>query len=221
MVRTFCWILAICSLCVILFFRPVVAGASDRDSTAQHVAWNFSSQVAPVSTNRVIDWTFTELEKPDTPLPKTYAEARERALRTGLPLVVWVGEAVCPACVQRSKEEYVHWVTQSFPDTPKDALVVGLKVGDDLMRIGTMSSWPQPDGHLGTVAKALDLWRTHRQTTDQRGASYRGGQTAQHPVQFFQPQFYAAPSYGGYNSPSRGYAPAFRTGRGRSGGCST
>mgnify|MGYP001582718057 CR=1 FL=1 len=188
MIRACCWILALCTFCVILFFRTDRCGAADRDKAAK------------------IAWTFAEAPKADTPLPKTYAEARERSLRTGLPLVVWVGEAVCPGCVQRTKEEYVHWVTQSFPDTPKDALVVGIPQGGDLIRIGTMTAWP--DGHLTTIAKALDLWRTHRQTTDQRATAYRGGQVSQS-------------TYSGYNQKasvgrSRG---VFRSRA--SGGCST
>ncbi len=188
MIRTFCWILGFCTLCVVLFFRP-----------------------DPVNANGTLTWTFTEIDpepvKPDTPLPKTYAEARERALRTGKPLVVWVGEAICPGCVQRTKEEFVHWVTPTFPDTPKDALVVGVAERGELIRVGTMTAWPE--GHLTTVRKALDLYRTHKQTTDQRSTPYRGVQTQQ----TYQPAIYSG--YGGYSKASYGGS----RGRGRSGGC--
>ncbi len=187
--RTLCWILGFCTLCVLLFFRHNGASAQDRNAPARAA------------------WTFTEVVK-DAPLPKTYAEARERSLRTGLPLVVWVGEALCPGCVARTKEEYVHWITPSFPDTPKDALVVGIPQGGDLIRIGTVTAWP--DGHLTTIAKVLETWRTHKQTTDQRGSVYRGSRVSQAS----QVSQVSQPAY------RQSYTPAFRNSRGR-GGCST
>ena len=207
-VRSLCWVLGFCALCLLLFFRLDAARADGANATSQRLAWSFAGQVS-VDKGRVqvaISWSFVSEPappKPDTPLPRTYAEARERALRTGLPLVVWVGEALCPGCVQRTKEEYVHWVTASFPDTPKDALVVAVVERGDLVRIGTMTQWPE--GHLTTVAKALDLWRTHKQTTDQRSTPYRGVQATQ---TYFQATY----------SRKSSYVPAFRS-RGRSGGC--
>ncbi len=190
MIRTFCWILGFCTLCVVLFFRP-----------------------HPAHANGTLTWTFSEVEALD-PLPKTYAEARERSLLTGLPIVVWVGDAVCPGCVARTKEEFVHWVVPSFPDTPKDALVVGLPERGDLIRIGTMTSWP--DGHITTIRKALELYKTHRQTTDQRSTPYRGVSTATPAVY----RSVAYPAYSGYSGGHGGRSYGGARSRGR-GGCST
>lgn len=192
MLRTFYWIMGICAFCAMLFFRSASARGGDRTTAA--FSWRYSGDA--------LAWTYDE-----TPLPRTYAEARAQSLRTGLPLVVWVGNAVCPVCVQRTRGQYVHWVTDSFPDTPKDALVVGVQDGGDLTRIGTMTAWP--DGHITTINKALDLWRTHKQVTDQRGIAYRGA-----PV--YQPTYNSG--YSSYSGYQRSYVPI--RSRGRS-GCAT
>lgn len=208
MVRTMCWIIALCTFCVILFFQCAASGAFDRN---EKVTWDFSGPLTTVPSSNS-PFIFVDPPNPDVPLPKSYAEARERSLHTGLPLVVWVGEAVCPGCVQRTKIQYVHWVTQSFPDTPKDALVVGMPENNELIRVATMTQWPE--GHLTTIAKALDLWKAHRKVTDQRSAAYRGGVTP------YQAPYSGYPGgYSGYSG--RSYTPAFRSyGRGRA-ACST
>ncbi len=187
MIRTLCWILAITSFCLMVIPQGVHGNG--------------------------ISWTFIETTpKVDTPLPKTYAEARARSLSTGLPLVVWVGDAVCPACVQRTKEEFVHWVTPVTPSFPDHALVVGLPERGELIRIGTMTAWP--DGHITTIRKALELYRTHRQTTDQRSTPYRGAST-------YTPAIYQHITYPAYSGYSGGYGgKAGGRSRGR-GGCST
>lgn len=146
---------------------------------------------APVSAAE-LSWNFYEPSKPggltgktpapdtggDAPFesapriskPRSYADARQEAIHKGKPLVVWVGEARCPNCVQHNREEFVHFLAESQAGFPADSLTVGVPVDGELVVAGQVTHWP--DGHIPTVREILRRWRAdRRKVTD---ASFQG-----------------------------------------------
>lgn len=112
----------------------------------------------------LIDAQAAELDKLRSPDPDlgpestalTYAQARLKSLRTGKPLIVWIGESICPECIGHNAEEFVHFVAQSHPQFPADSLTVSVPVNGQSLMAGQVRHWP--DGHLPTVRMILRKW---------------------------------------------------------------
>jgi hypothetical protein len=109
---------------------------------------------------------------PATTAPKaaTYADARARAIAEGKPLVVWVGggDALCVPCLRTLSDEAVHWIADSWPNTPPQALIVAMPEAGDLLRVATITQWTTGDrvfGHVPSIRRAIDAWRTRRAET--------------------------------------------------------
>ncbi len=99
--------------------------------------------------------------------PTSYADALAKALKENKPLVVWVGggDALCPACIQTLKDEAIHCVTQTLPDTPTKALVVAFPENGQMWRVATITQWTTGDatwGHVPSIRRAMANWRSHR-----------------------------------------------------------
>lgn len=93
---------------------------------------------------------------------ETYAEARARAITENKPLLVWVGEAICPACIRENKDEFVHYVSATWPDA-KDAVVVADVKDGELYRVGSVTQWVTGDatfGHIPSSRRVLARWRS-------------------------------------------------------------
>lgn len=105
--------------------------------------------------------------------PLTYAEASRRALAERKPLVVWVGDALCPGCIAKMEGETVNVVVKDFEGVPAGGgLVVGVPDGtDELLRVATITEWETGDkiwGHVPSIRRALTAWRI-------RGLTQRSG----------------------------------------------
>ncbi len=103
--------------------------------------------------------------------PPTYQDARDRAIRENKPLVVFVGDALCPGCASTLAEEdgMVCVATKTFEDVPTTGgIVLGVPDGSgDLNRVATITQWTTGDktyGHVPSTRRALLAWRTDRRT---------------------------------------------------------
>src|SRR5258708_1311751 len=83
------------------------------------------------------------------PAPLTYAQAHAKALASGKPLMGWVGGDFCPACVQSSATEFVHFFTPSYEGVTAPAIVVGVVDDGQLIRAGEVTWWIVGDREFG------------------------------------------------------------------------
>jgi hypothetical protein len=95
--------------------------------------------------------------------PLTYNQAYHKALLEGKPLVVWVGGDFCPRCVNDTKEEFIHFFTDTYAGAVAPAIVVGVPDGrGGLDRVATVTQWIVGDpefGHMPSVRKAIQAWK--------------------------------------------------------------
>ncbi len=103
--------------------------------------------------------------------PPTYQDARDRAVREGKPLVVFVGDALCPGCATTLSEEdgMVCVAVKTLEDVPATGgIVLGVPDGKgDMDRVATITQWTTGDktyGHVPSTRRALLAWRTNRLT---------------------------------------------------------
>lgn len=101
---------------------------------------------------------------------QTYEEAKALAEQKGLPLLVWVGDGYCPNCVYSLRTEAVHYESDTYPGVPPSGgVVVGVHENGRLLQVATITGWTTGDpvwGHVASVRRALNRWRTQRQTTE-------------------------------------------------------
>jgi len=93
----------------------------------------------------------------------SYGDACRESLRTGKPLLVWVGGNFCERCVADSKDEFIHHFAKSFPGVAAPAVVVAAPEGDWLTRVENITWWVEGDatfGHIPSARRALANYRT-------------------------------------------------------------
>lgn len=109
-----------------------------------------------------------------------YLDAYREAIRTGKPLITWVGGNFCERCVADSKNEFVHAFVDRWPETgAKDtvdapATVIGIPTGGIVARVATVSRWIVGDdtfGHVPSARRAIFNWREGRRMTSDDGWS--------------------------------------------------
>lgn len=96
---------------------------------------------------------------PAEPAPLSYGDAYRESLRTGRPLLVWVGGNFCERCVNDSADEFIHHFTASWPGAPVPSVVVAVPEGDGLTRLDTLTRWIEGDatfGHLPSVRRIIE-----------------------------------------------------------------
>lgn len=185
---------------------------------------------------------FGPAPKPTLPTPDpepeptlTYKEAYEKAKKTGLPLVVWVGGNFCPECVKETSKDYVHYFTEFYTNATAPAIVVGVpeKSMDDIVRAQTIPSrviTPQERAgglkmHIESIKEVIKAYKegTLQHSTGVRGWSTSSSSSTQSMTYGGSSfQFSYGSSYGGYSKGGGSYGGGgrgFFGGRGRSGGC--
>lgn len=99
----------------------------------------------------------------------TYEAAAARAIRENLPLVVWAGngDTICPPCVERLRDEAVHFMGGAYPGVG-NALVVQIPENGQLWTVSTITQWITGDqtyGHVPSIRRAIRAWRERRHVT--------------------------------------------------------
>lgn len=123
----------------------------------------------PTTSASPADHQHADLE----PAKETYAEAKDRSIREGKPFLVWVGEGVCPACIQNNKNEFVSWVDPDGNfDGLKHGLVIGMPEAGKSIKIAEITDWTS--GHIPTVRRAIRRWDESRTTTFHSRDSWSG-----------------------------------------------
>lgn len=95
--------------------------------------------------------------------PAAYRDAYNAALRSGKPMIVWVGGNFCERCVNDSKNEFVHhFVDDGWEGVKGPATVVAVPHGDKLYRAGTVNRWTVGSsdwGHVPSARRVTSEWR--------------------------------------------------------------
>jgi hypothetical protein len=111
--------------------------------------------------------TWVAVEEKLEPKKLTYEDAYRLAMKTEKPLLVWVGGNFCERCVQDSENDFVHCFVDEFPGAINPSIVVAVKDGDKLERVGDVQWWIVGDkefGHIPSVRTAIRNWRERRAT---------------------------------------------------------
>lgn len=89
--------------------------------------------------------------------------------------------------MEETKDEFVHYFTDFFPDVQGAALVVGVPEDGQLLQVGLKRTWPE--GHVQTLRSVVKKWRGRRSLSIDTitVTPYGAGQSLQ-PV--YQPMFY-------------------------------
>lgn len=88
------------------------------------------------------------------------------SLQSRKPVLEWVGDELCPRCVDDTKGEFLHFFT---PGRGGKSVVVWLPGGDgEHYRVGTLTKWVEGSpkwGHAASARKVLKAWNEGRPTT--------------------------------------------------------
>lgn len=93
----------------------------------------------------------------------TYADAHRDSLRTGKPLLVWVGGNFCNRCVEDSREEFLHVFVDDWQGQKGPATILLVPADDGhLYRAATVTKWTVGSrdwGHIPSARRLLADWR--------------------------------------------------------------
>lgn len=138
---------------------------------ADETAWLLSRAPSPAQRENLAVEPVQDVPLEDkAPAELSYEEAQELAIAKGLPLVVWIGGAVCPSCIGHNLDEFIHFFSDEHTGFPPDSLTVGVPSNGKLLMAGQVRADQQdggwPDGHIPTVRRILQLW--HAQPVQSR-----------------------------------------------------
>lgn len=107
-----------------------------------------------------------------------YNSAYAQAVKTGKPLLVWVGDARCDRCTKATMAEFVHHRASSFYGSTQPRVVVSLPKNGELIWIGDVTNWITGDPVFGHIPSTKRLIERHKNPP---------------PPVFVQPQMQAIP----------------------------
>lgn len=137
-------------ICLLIVLLPTLAYADDID-----LAVKYQLQLAKLTRER-------EQQPPIVQPPtkkRTLDEAEALAIKTAKPLVVWLGKAICPSCIDATNDEFINFAADSLPGFPADSITVYMRksTSPEVKLVGYVKGW-QDDGkhgHLPTIRKIL------------------------------------------------------------------
>lgn len=98
----------------------------------------------------------------------TYAQAHAEALRTGKPLIVWVGGDFCARCVaEDGGKEFVHHLTPKWEGVQAPATIIYMPEEGQLLQAATVTRWTVGShdwGHLPSARRVAREWRAQVRT---------------------------------------------------------
>jgi hypothetical protein len=98
-----------------------------------------------------------------------WADAKRLALQQRKPLLKWVGDDLCPRCVDDTKGEFVHTFAKHDANYPQRSVAVMLPGSDGyLYEIGVLTGWTEGSakwGHAASVRKMVKAFNEGRPTT--------------------------------------------------------
>lgn len=95
-------------------------------------------------------------------IPSAHDAAWAESLKTGKPIVVWVGGNFCDRCVDDSKNEFVHVFVNGWQGHPGPATVVCVPHDGDVYRAATVEKWTVGThdwGHVPSARRVVAEWR--------------------------------------------------------------
>lgn len=97
------------------------------------------------------------------PAAGSYLAARDRAVREGKPLIVWVGGNFCDRCVKDSANEFIHhFAADGWEGHRGPATVVSVPHGDELYYVASVNRWTVGShdwGHVPSARRITGEWR--------------------------------------------------------------
>lgn len=149
-------------------------GSNDQAIMAELKAIRAEAAAMNAATNARIDALAARVDELTIKPPQQpkgnwqkMSDAWDEAIRTGKPLVVWSGNAICPGCVAATTASG-EWVNLTAPAgvfqmpagpwPPSDAITVLQPDGPNMYMVGTYTDFgtvAQGRGHLWTVRQAL------------------------------------------------------------------
>lgn len=90
-------------------------------------------------------------------------DAVARSIRTGKPVILWVGGNFCDRCVNDSKDEFIHVFLKEWRGHRGPATVILAPHGKRTYRVATVDRWTVGShdwGHIPSARRLVHEWRS-------------------------------------------------------------
>lgn len=95
--------------------------------------------------------------------PDAVEEAVAKSLRTGMPVILWVGGDFCNRCVDDSRSEFIHVFLDEWRGQRGPATVILAPHGKQTYRVATVNRWTVGShdwGHIPSARRLVHEWRS-------------------------------------------------------------
>lgn len=99
--------------------------------------------------------------------PTDHSTAWAESMRTGKPIIAWVGGNFCERCVKDSAAEFVHVFVDEWHGNRGPATVLLMPHEGTVYRVGTVNRWTEGDASWGHIPSARRLFGEFREQVRQ------------------------------------------------------